>query len=161
MPMKILITGGAGYLGSVLTPHLLSLGHRVTVLDNLTYSQTPLLDSCNDTNFDFVYGDTRDERVLQPLVSKADCILPLAAMVGAPSCAKDQIGATTVNRNAIMMISRMRSKSQRLLFPTTNWDTESANRAWLARRRRRFVRFLFTPRRKSKPSEHYWIRAKP
>ena len=120
MPMNILITGGAGYLGSVLTPHLLSLGHRVTVLDNLTYGQTPLLDSCNDKHFDFVYGDTRDERILQPLISKADCILPLAALVGAPSCAKDQVGATTVNRNAIMLISRMRSKSQRVLFPTTN-----------------------------------------
>jgi nucleoside-diphosphate-sugar epimerase len=118
--MKILITGGAGYLGSVLTPHLLSLGHRVTVLDNLTYGQTPLLDSCNHKNFEFVYGDTRDERVLQPLISKADCILPLAALVGAPSCAKDQTGATTVNRNAIMLISRMRSKAQRVLFPTTN-----------------------------------------
>jgi nucleoside-diphosphate-sugar epimerase len=118
--MKILITGGAGYLGSVLTPHLLSLGHRVTVLDNLTYGQTPLLDSCNHKDFEFVYGDTRDERVLQPLISKADCILPLAALVGAPSCAKDQTGATTVNRNAIMLISRMRSKAQRVLFPTTN-----------------------------------------
>jgi nucleoside-diphosphate-sugar epimerase len=120
MPMKILITGGAGYLGSVLTPHLLSLGHRVTVLDNLIYGQTPLLDSCTDKNFDFVYGDTRDERVLQPLISKADCILPLAALVGAPSCDRDQVGATTVNRNAITLISRMRSKSQRVLFPTTN-----------------------------------------
>jgi nucleoside-diphosphate-sugar epimerase len=79
-----------------------------------------LLDSCNHKNFEFVYGDTRDERVLQPLISKADCILPLAALVGAPSCAKDQTGATTVNRNAIMLISRMRSKAQRVLFPTTN-----------------------------------------
>jgi len=118
--MKILITGGAGYLGSVLTPHLLGLGHSVTVLDNLVYGQTPLLDSCSNVNFDFVYGDTRDERVLQPLLAKADCVIPLAALVGAPACKRDAVGAKTVNRDAIALISRLRSSRQRVLFPTTN-----------------------------------------
>jgi len=118
--MKILITGGAGYLGSILTPHLLSLGHDVTVLDTLIYGQAPLLDSCNNPNFNFVYGDTRDERLLCSLISKADCIVPFAALVGAPACNRDAIGATTVNRDAVKLISRLRSKSQRLLFPTTN-----------------------------------------
>jgi nucleoside-diphosphate-sugar epimerase len=118
--MKILVTGGAGYLGSILTPYLLSLGHHVTVLDNLIYGQAPLLDSCSDRNFDFVYGDTRDERLLHSLISKSDCILPLAALVGAPGCQRDAIGATTINRDAVVLISRLRSKSQRVLFPTTN-----------------------------------------
>ena len=118
--MKILITGGAGYLGSVLTPHLLSLGHQVTVLDNLMYSQAPLLDSCSNPGFDFVYGDARDERVLHSLVAKVDCIIPLAALVGAPVCQKDAVGAKTVNRDAIVLLSRLRSSAQRVLFPTTN-----------------------------------------
>jgi len=118
--MKILITGGAGYLGSILTPHLLSLGHEVTVLDTLIYGQAPLLENCINKNFDFVYGDARDERVLHPLLSKADCILPLAALVGAPACTRDAVGAKTVNRDAVVLISRMRSKAQRVLLPTTN-----------------------------------------
>ena len=120
MSMKILITGGAGYLGSILTPHLLSLGHHVTVLDTMMYGQAPLLDSCINRNFDFVCGDTRDERMLRPLISRADYILPLAALVGAPACKRDAIGATTVNRDAVALISRMRSNAQRVLFPTTN-----------------------------------------
>jgi nucleoside-diphosphate-sugar epimerase len=118
--MKILITGGAGYIGSILTPHLLSLGHEVTVLDSLIYGQAPLLDSCINKHFDFVYGDARDERVLQPLLSKADCILPLAALVGAPACTRDAVGAKTINRDAVVLISRIRSKAQRVLLPTTN-----------------------------------------
>jgi nucleoside-diphosphate-sugar epimerase len=118
--MNILITGGAGYLGSILTPHLLSLGHKVTVLDSLMYGQAPLLDSCSNPNFDFVCGDTRDQSLLRSLLSKADCVIPLAAIVGAPACKKDAVGATTVNRDAVMLISRLRAKSQLVLFPTTN-----------------------------------------
>lgn len=118
--MKILITGGAGYLGSTLTPHLLNSGHHVTVVDTLMYGQAPLLDSCANTNFDFVYGDVRDERIIQPLVAAADCIIPLAALVGAPACKRDAVGAKTVNRDAIALISRLRSRQQRVLFPTTN-----------------------------------------
>jgi nucleoside-diphosphate-sugar epimerase len=118
--MKILITGGAGYLGSVLTPYLLSLGHDVTVLDTLIYGQTPLLDSCLNPNFEFVCGDARDERILRSLISKVDCIVPLAALVGAPACQKDAAGATTVNLGAVALISQMRSKEQMVVFPTTN-----------------------------------------
>jgi len=118
--MKILITGGAGYLGSIMTPYLLSLGHRVTVLDTLIYGQAPLLDSCANNNFKFVYGDVRDERVVQPLISKVDCVIPLAALVGAPACSRDAVGAKTVNRDAVRLLAKIRSKSQRVLFPTTN-----------------------------------------
>jgi nucleoside-diphosphate-sugar epimerase len=118
--MKMLITGGAGYLGSILTPHLLSLGHHVTVLDTLIYGQAPLLDCCIHPNFDFVYGDARDERILRSLISKADCVLPLAALVGAPACGRDATGASSINRDAVVLISKLRSQSQRVLFPTTN-----------------------------------------
>jgi nucleoside-diphosphate-sugar epimerase len=118
--MKILITGGAGYLGSILTPYLLTQGYHVTVLDNLMYGQTALLDSCSNDRFSFVYGDARDERVLQPLVAQADCILPMAALVGAPACDRDAAGAKTTNRDAVGLIARLRSKAQYVLFPTTN-----------------------------------------
>jgi nucleoside-diphosphate-sugar epimerase len=118
--MKILVTGGAGYLGSILVPHLLSLGHKVTVLDTLVYGQSPLLDCCTNGNFEFVYGDARDEGVLHPLVSKADCIIPLAALVGAPACNRDAIGAKSINRDAVKLVARLRCAGQLVLFPTTN-----------------------------------------
>src|SRR5437016_12883463 len=118
--MKILITGGAGYLGSILTPHLLSLGHQVTVLDTLMYGRAPLLDHCSNEKFDLVYGDARDECTLRRQLAKADCIIPLAALVGAPACTKDAVGATSTNRDAVALIARLRSRAQRILFPTTN-----------------------------------------
>jgi nucleoside-diphosphate-sugar epimerase len=118
--MKILVTGGAGYLGSILTSYLLDLGHHVTVLDSLIYGQAPLLDRCSNRSFEFVYGDARDEALLQPLISRTDCIIPLAALVGAPACKRDAVGAKTVNRDAVGLIARLRSKDQRVLFPTTN-----------------------------------------
>jgi len=118
--MNILVTGGAGYLGSILVPYLLSRGNKVTVLDTLIYGQTPLLNCCADENFDFVYGDARDESVLRPLLAKADCVVPLAALVGAPACKRDAVGAVSVNRDAVALISRLRSPEQYVLFPTTN-----------------------------------------
>ncbi len=118
--MKILVTGGAGYIGSTLVPYLLVLGHKVTVLDTLIYGQAPLLDYCIDPSFDFVYGDARDERILAKLMADADCIIPLAALVGAPACGKDATGATSVNRDAVVSISKLRSKAQMIVFPTTN-----------------------------------------
>ena len=118
--MKILITGGAGYLGSILTPHLLSLGHQVTVLDTLIYGQAPLLDHCINDKFEFVCGDARDECTLRRQLAKADCIILLAALVGAPACRRDAVGATSTNRDAVALLARLRSSAQRILFPTTN-----------------------------------------
>jgi len=133
--MKILITGGAGYLGSILTPHLLSLGHEVTVLDTLMYGQAPLLDHCINEKFDFVYGDARDECMLRRQFATADCIIPLAALVGAPACKKDAVGATSTNRDAVALIARLRSRAQRILFPTTNSGSRFMERARSKRRR--------------------------
>jgi nucleoside-diphosphate-sugar epimerase len=118
--MKILVTGGAGYLGSVLVPHLLGLGHTVTVLDTLSYGQAPFLDCCALPGFDFEFGDARDERLLRPHVSKADCIMPFAALVGAPACSRDSVAAISLNREAIALLVRLRSRSQPILMPTTN-----------------------------------------
>ncbi len=117
---SILITGGAGYLGSVLTPHLLAAGHKVTVLDNFMHRQTPLNQLCADPGFDVVRGDSRDEKVLKPLLAKADIVIPMAAIVGAPACNSDQAACITTNREAVATLARLSSISQRILIPTTN-----------------------------------------
>jgi nucleoside-diphosphate-sugar epimerase len=118
--MKILITGGAGYIGSVLTPHLLQEGHEVTVLDNFLFGQPTLLECCKHDSFQIVRGDCRDKSVVQPLAAKADVIIPLAALVGAPMCKADQIGARTINQEAVEMLCQLVSPSQWILMPVTN-----------------------------------------
>jgi nucleoside-diphosphate-sugar epimerase len=117
---RILVTGGAGYLGSILCERLLAAGHRVTVLDNLMYGQGSLFHLCAHPAFDFVLGDARDERTLGALVRDADVIIPLAAIVGAPACDRDPWLATSVNLEAVRRLNRLRSASQLVIFPTTN-----------------------------------------
>jgi len=117
---SVLVTGGAGYLGSILTPELLAAGHRVTVLDNFMYSQNSLAHLCANPDFDVANGDARAPDTLSPLVSKADVVIPLAAMVGAPLCNRDPIAATTTNRDAIATLCKMLSPSQRVVMPITN-----------------------------------------
>src|SRR5438876_11571494 len=94
--LSILVTGGAGYLGSTMVPALLAEGHRVTVLDNFMFGQASLNAVCADSNFDVYRGDARDPDILRPLLAKADLIIPLAALVGAPVCDADKIGAETI-----------------------------------------------------------------
>ena len=118
--MNILITGGAGYLGSVMCQRLLEEGHRVTVLDNLTYGAGSLFHLCADPAFDFVTGDARDESALAPLLKDADVVIPLAAVVGAPACDRDPWLATSVNLEAIQLLNRLRSQDQLVVYPTTN-----------------------------------------
>jgi nucleoside-diphosphate-sugar epimerase len=118
--MKILITGGAGYIGAVLTPTLLSQGHEVTVVDNFYFNQNSLLDCCHYEKFNVVRGDSREESVVKPLVAKADLIIPLAALVGVPLCNTDQIATTTTNQTAVEMICRLASKQQWVIMPVTN-----------------------------------------
>jgi nucleoside-diphosphate-sugar epimerase len=120
LSMKVLITGGAGYIGSVLTPHLLAAGHDVTVVDNYSFGQATLLDCCKYDAFDVVRGDCRDEVLMAKLVAKADAIIPLAAIVGAPLCKQDPIAARTINQEAVELICRLASKSQWVLLPVTN-----------------------------------------
>jgi nucleoside-diphosphate-sugar epimerase len=118
--MKILVTGGAGYIGSVLVPELLKIGHEVTVLDNFMYNQTPLLECCHDEKLEIVKGDTRDRELVGKLLKKADVIFPLACLTGAPLCQKDPVGATTIILDAVKMIVELKSKDQRIIYPTTN-----------------------------------------
>lgn len=118
--MRILVTGGAGYIGSMLVPRLLANDHHVTVLDTFARGDTVLSTSCADPKFTPVSGDARDTRLLDELVPHADVIIPLAALVGAPLCAKDAVGATTLNRDAILAIVERAGKGQRIIYPTTN-----------------------------------------
>ncbi len=118
--MKILITGGAGYIGSVLTPTLLALGHEVTVLDNFLFHQNSLLDCCQYGGFHVARGDCRDETVVKPLLARAELIIPLAALVGAPMCNQDKVAAQTTNFDAVAMLCRVASKAQWIIMPVTN-----------------------------------------
>jgi len=118
--MHILVTGGAGYLGSILCEHLLKDGYSVTVLDNLAHGQGSLFHLCAHEKFNFVRGDVRDEKTINKLIKNVDVIIPLAAVVGAPACDRDPWAATSVNLEAIRMINRLRSSAQWVIYPTTN-----------------------------------------
>jgi nucleoside-diphosphate-sugar epimerase len=118
--MRILITGGAGYIGSILTPALLQAGHRITVIDNFMYNQTSLLDCCFNHNLTIIRGDARDRDLLARELVAAEAIFPLACLTGAPLCNKDPIGAQTINLDAIKLILELRNREQIVIFPTTN-----------------------------------------
>ncbi|MDX2099791.1 MAG: NAD(P)-dependent oxidoreductase [Leptolyngbyaceae cyanobacterium bins.59] len=120
MRTHILVTGGAGYLGSVLCEHLLNAGYQVTVLDNLMHGQTSLFQFCNHPAFDFILGDVRNPDLMADLVKRVDIIIPLAAIVGAPACDRDPLLATSVNLDAIQLLNRLRSTQQLVIYPTTN-----------------------------------------
>ena len=118
--MKILVTGGAGYLGSTMVPELLAAGHEVTVLDSFMFRQASLNHVCHHPKFSVVKGDIRLEGTMRELLRKAEAVIPLAALVGAPLCNQDPVGATTTNRDAILMMLKLLSKEQWVLMPTTN-----------------------------------------
>ncbi|HET7265939.1 MAG TPA: NAD(P)-dependent oxidoreductase [bacterium] len=120
MESRVLVTGGAGYLGSVLCEHLLDAGCRITVLDNLAHRQHSLFHLCANPAFTFEYGDARDEGVVRRLLAAADVVIPLAAVVGAPACDRDPWLAKALNLDAVKMLNRLRSPNQLVVFPTTN-----------------------------------------
>jgi nucleoside-diphosphate-sugar epimerase len=126
---RVLVTGGAGYLGSILCERLLNGPYAVTVLDNLTYGQHSLFHLCVNPRFEFVFGDARDEALVRRLAKHADVLIPLAAIVGAPACDRDPVLAHGVNLEAIRMLNRMRSPRQLIVYPTTNsgYGTQSGD----------------------------------
>lgn len=117
--MKILVTGGAGYLGSTLVDEMLKF-HEVTVLDNFMHRENSLAHLCRLWHLDIVCGDARDTRLLKGLVPRADIIIPLAALVGAPLCDSDRHGAINTNNGAIESLCEIASRGQPILIPTTN-----------------------------------------
>ncbi|KAF0239943.1 MAG: NAD-dependent epimerase/dehydratase, partial [bacterium] len=117
---QVLVTGGSGYIGSILCEHLLDKGYKVTAVDNLMYKQSPLFHLCNNPNFEFVFGDARDEKLISSLIKGVDVIIPLAAIVGAPACDLDPWMAKSTNFDAVKLINRLRSKNQLIIYPTTN-----------------------------------------
>lgn len=120
MSYKVLVTGGAGYLGSVLVPALLDQGHAVTVLDNFLFNQNSLLECCANRRFSVIRGDCREAGVLERGLRDADVIIPLAAIVGAPACAADPTACRSTNLDAIKLLLNLRSPRQKVIYPTTN-----------------------------------------
>jgi nucleoside-diphosphate-sugar epimerase len=118
--VKILVTGAAGYIGSVLVPVLLRRGYDVIAIDNFMYNQTSLLDCCYDDNLTIIRGDVRDKDLISKYLKSTDAIFPLACLTGAPLCQKDPFEAKTVIVDAVKMILDLRNKDQRIIFPTTN-----------------------------------------
>ena len=118
--MKLLVTGGAGYLGSTMIGYLLEAGHNVTVVDNFMFGEATLNHYCHNHNFNVIRGDVRLKEVMTPLISGVDAIIPLAALVGAPLCDKDPVAAKTTNNDAVMLMLDLISEDQWVLMPTTN-----------------------------------------
>lgn len=118
--MKILVTGGAGYIGSILTPMLLNSGHKVIVLDNFMYNQASLLDCCHNPHLEIIKGDIREQELVRTLVKRSDAIIHLACIVGAPACDKDPMAAWTINHESVFNILRSRKRHQPIIYPNTN-----------------------------------------
>jgi len=116
----VLVTGGAGYIGSVFVPQLLYAGYAVTVIDNFMYKQASLLEVCFHPDLDIIVGDVRNEHLFKEQVEKHDIIVPLAAIVGAPACDRDKNLATQVNQEQVKNIAKWVSQNQKVLFPVTN-----------------------------------------
>ena len=119
MTKNILITGGAGYIGSIFVPELINLGHNVTVIDNFCFKQTSLNHLCNHKNFSVINGDVRDRNLISNLLKSNDIIFPLAALVGI-LCKKKPEEAKSVNCDSIINMLKDLSKDQQVIMPTTN-----------------------------------------
>jgi len=120
MTQRVFITGGAGYIGTILCEQLLDAGYAVTALDNLRYGQAPLFHLCSNPNFEFFVGDARDESLIKRFVKEADVIIPLAAIVGAGACDKDPWATRSTNLEAVQLINKIRSPRQLIIYPNTN-----------------------------------------
>jgi nucleoside-diphosphate-sugar epimerase len=122
MAQRVLVTGGLGYLGSILCEHLLDAGYAVTALDSLLYEsgQQGLFHLCANPAFDFIKGDVRDEAVMRSALKTADVVVHLAAIVGAAACDRDPVLATTVNVDSVRLLNRLCSQNQFVIFPNTN-----------------------------------------
>lgn len=117
---KILVTGGAGYIGSILVPLLLEQNFEVTVVDNFMYKQPSLASSISNKKLKIIYGDVRDYSSMKKIITENDVVIPLAAIVGAPACDRDPIMASSINKESILWLFQNISKEQQIIMPTTN-----------------------------------------
>lgn len=117
---KILITGGAGYIGSILTEHLLKQEYPVTCLDNLSFGHNSLMHLISNPNFNFIYGDVRNRKLLEEVIPNFDVIIPLSAIVGASQCDSNPVDAELINRDSVIAMNDIRNSKQKIIFPTTN-----------------------------------------
>ena len=117
---KILITGGAGYIGSMLATELVKLGYEVTVLDLMKFNRNSLDHLFFYDNFRFVYGDATDSNIIKKIIKNKDFIIPLAALVGAPLCKKYPKKTIQTNLNSIKILLKHRSKKNKIIYLTTN-----------------------------------------
>ena len=118
--MKILVTGAAGYIGSILMPELLKAGYEVTAIDNFMYRQNSLLECCFNEKFNIVNGDARNKKLMAYLIEKVDVIIPLACYTGAPLCESDPVGASSVILVSIKLLCESRKPGQKIIYPNTN-----------------------------------------
>jgi nucleoside-diphosphate-sugar epimerase len=125
--MNILITGGAGYIGSELTDYMLKAGHSVVIIDNLMYDPTSLLRYTHDNNFRFIKGDVRNQKLLSEELKKADIIIPLAALVGFPLCDKDPRAAEEINYEHVAFLANNKTDEQKIIYPCTNSGYGTSN----------------------------------
>jgi len=117
---KILITGGAGYIGSMLSTRLLSLGHQVTIVDLLKYDKGSLNHLYFNKNFKLIKDDVRKKNLIKALAKKNDFIIPLAALVGAPLCEKNKKDAISTNLGTIKTLCEIVTKKNKVIYLTTN-----------------------------------------
>jgi len=117
---KILITGGGGYIGSMLSTELINLGHKVTVIDLLKYDKGSLDHLYFKKNFTFINDDIRKPKLLKKHIKKNEYIIPLAALVGAPLCEKNKKEAISINLEAVKKILQNLNKKNKLIYLTTN-----------------------------------------
>jgi nucleoside-diphosphate-sugar epimerase len=117
---KILITGGAGYIGSILATELVKLNFQVTVLDDLYYSSNSLNHLFLSKNFNFIRGDVRDYSLIKKIIKDKDIVIPLAALVGAPLCEKKKKDAVEINFNSVDFIVRSLTKNQKIIYMNSN-----------------------------------------
>ena len=117
---KILITGGAGYIGSMLSTELINQGYKVTVLDLLKYNKNSLSHLYFHGNFKFIYGDARNKKIMKNLIRQNEFIIPLAGLVGAPLCDKFKKDAISTNFKAVKMIKELVNKKHKVIYMTTN-----------------------------------------
>lgn len=117
---KVLVTGGAGYLGCILVPELLARGHQVTVIDSFMYRQNSLASCCADPNFRVLKADVRNKELMAKEYAEHDILIPLAAIVGAPACKLRPDEATAVNLDSVRHLVDNVRDDQKLLYPVTN-----------------------------------------